>query len=268
MKLAIYDSSKKKTGESEMPGQFSECIREDLIRRAVLSEQSQERQAYGAHSEAGKRSSSELSKRRRKYRGCYGFGISRVNRKIHSRRGTRFHWVGAFSPQTVGGRRAHAPKAEKKWTQKINKKESFLAIRSAISAGFDRVVVAARGHNLPKEYPFILDSSVEGISRTKDVQAALVALGFEEELSRCLLKKVRAGIGKMRGRRYNRKKGILLVVSSECALEKAARNVPGVDIVHVDSLRAQLLAPGAHPGRVALWTQKAVDIVKEKKLFI
>ena len=85
-----------------------------LIKRAVLTLQNNKRQRYGANPEAGKKVSAALSKRRRKYRGSYGHGISRVPRKILSRRGTSMNWQGAFAPGTVGGRRAHPPKAEKK----------------------------------------------------------------------------------------------------------------------------------------------------------
>ncbi len=118
MKINVIDATNANKGSIDLPSQFSEEIRPDLIVRAVVSERSASRQAYGASPEAGLRHSSKLSKRRRKYRGSYGFGISRVNRKIHTRRGTRFHWVGAFSPQTRGGRRAHAPKAMKNFVKK------------------------------------------------------------------------------------------------------------------------------------------------------
>src|SRR3989338_1473254 len=204
MKLPIINSTNKKTGDMDMPVQFKEAFRPDLIKRAVHSLWSKARQAYGADPEAGMRHATKLSKRRRKYRGCYGFGISRVNRKILSRRGTRFFWVGAFSPQTVGGRRAHAPKAEKILEQKINKKENRKAVRSAISATINKEVVLGRGHNVPKEYPFIIDASFEALTKTKDVEDALVQLGFEDELERTLVKKVRAGLGKLRGRKYRR----------------------------------------------------------------
>jgi len=109
MKLDVLDISKKKTREIDLPVQFNEDVRPDLVKRAVLALQSTERQAYGTMKEAGKRASANLSKRRRKYRGMYGFGISRTPRKILSRRGTRMFWVGAVSPNTVGGRRAHPP---------------------------------------------------------------------------------------------------------------------------------------------------------------
>ena len=268
MKLTILDLEKNRKGEKELPRQFSEEYRPDLIKRAVHALQSSARQPYGADPRAGMRHSSKLSKRRRKYRGCYGFGISRVNRKIHSRRGTRMYWVGAFSPQTVGGRRAHAPKAEKKWEQKINKNENRKAIRSAMTATLNKEIVIGRGHNIPADYPFILDSSVEKLNKTKEIKKVLLNFGFKDELLRSLIKKVRAGLGKIRGRKYKRKKGILIVASEECPLLKSAKNIAGVNAVSVKSLNAELLAPGAMPGRVTLWTDKAVDVISKEKLFV
>ncbi len=214
------------------------------------------------------RHSSTLSKRRRKYRGCYGFGISRVNRKIHSRRGTRMFWVGTFSPQTVGGRRAHAPKSEKILEKFINKKENRKAIRSAMAATLNKNVVQERGHLIPEEYPFIIDGSFETLSKTKDIKQALLKLGFAEEIERSLLKKVRAGIGKMRGRKYRRKKSLLIVVNETCPLSKAAKNIPGIDITVVKALNAEILAPGTMSGRVTLWTTKAIDTINNDNLFI
>lgn len=269
MKLAITDLQSKKQGEKQLPVQFVEEYRPDLIRRAVRALQAAARQVFGASTEAGFRHSSRLSKRRRDYRGCYGFGISRVNRKIHSRRGTRMHWVGAFSPQTVGGRRAHPPKATKILTQKINTKENRKAIRSAIAATVNTTIVKERGHFVPSEYPFIISSSFEQIVKTKEIEQVLRGLGFEKELERGKYKKVRPGKGKLRGRPYQRKKSILIVTGTVTApLSKAAVNIPGVDVVAVNSLNAEILAPGAKPGRVTLWTENAVQELEQKKMFI
>ena len=104
MKLNILDTSKNKTGEISLPVQFNEEVRSDLISRAVLSLQSNRRQAYGAMPEAGKRYSSTLSKRRRRYRGSYGHGISRTPRKILSRNGSNMNWVGAFVPGNLASK--------------------------------------------------------------------------------------------------------------------------------------------------------------------
>jgi len=251
-----------------MPSQFAEEFRPDLIKRAVHALWSKGRQAYGADPEAGLRHSSKLTKRRRKYRGCYGLGISRANRKILSRRGTRFGWAGAFSPQTVGGHRSHPPKAEKIWARKINKKENRKAIRSAMAATLMKEVVSKRGHALPAAYPFVVSSTVEALSQTKEVEKVLHDLGFADELERSAQKKVRAGKGTMRGRKYQRKKGVLIVTGGDCPLLKAAKNLPGVDAVEVKALNAELLAPGADPGRATLWTEKAVQKLTEEKLFV
>ena len=121
--MKIIDLKGKETGKKDLPKQFKEDIRPDLIKRAFLAIQSHKRQAYGSAPEAGKRASAKLSRRRHKYKGAYGHGISRVPRKILNRSGTRFSWVGAVAPHMVGGRRAHPPKADKIIEQKINKKE-------------------------------------------------------------------------------------------------------------------------------------------------
>ena len=72
----------------------------------------------------------------------------------------------------------------------------------------------------------------------------------------------------MRGRRYKTRKGLLIVVDENCALAKTARNIPGIDVVPVRAVNAELLAPGTMPGRVTLWTEKALDVLEKEKLFI
>lgn len=267
MKLAILDSTNKKTGEIELPQQFNEEFRPDIIHRSVLAVQSHKRQAYAASQKAGKRASAKLSRRRRDYRGSYGFGISRVPRKILSRRGSRMNWVGAFAPGTVGGRRAHPPKSEKVWWKKINDKERKKAIRSAIAATVMKDAVSQRGHLIPSNYPFVLDDEFESMGKTKDVIGALKKLGLENELARVEGKKVRAGKGKSRGRKYKKKKGPLIVVSKNGKLSGALSNIPGVEVAEVRSLNAELLAPGAKAGRLTLWTNSALNTLGKEKLF-
>ncbi len=268
MKLPIFTADKKNAGERELPQQFAEEYRPDMIKRIVEALQRAARQAYGSDPEAGFRHSVRISKRRKHYKTSYGHGISRVARKVHTHRGTRFNWVGAQNPQTVGGRRAHPPKAERIWEQKVNIKERRKAIRSAMSATLNKEVVVKRGHHVPKEYPFIVDTNVEQLTKTKEVRDTLHALGFEEELVRTNYLKVRPGIGKMRGRRYQRKKGVLIVVGGDCPLLRSASNIRGIDIVQAKELNAEVLAPGAQPGRVTVWTTHAVDVVEKEHLFM
>ena len=95
----------------------------------------------------------------------------------------------------------------------------------------------------------------------------LQAIGFANELERSSERKIRAGKGKMRGRKYIGKKGPLLVVSGKCALEKSARNIPGVEIIEVHKLNAELLAPGADPGRITIFTELSIERMQKEKLF-
>ena len=267
MTLSVFNTTKTEIGKKDLPRQFSEPVRKDIIKKAVLAINANTRQPYGADPMAGKRASAELSRRRKKYRGSYGIGISRVPRKILSRRGTRMNWVGAFAPGTVKGRRAHPPKAEKIWKQKMNIKERRKAIRSAMSATIVKPRVENRGHIVPEVYPFILDSKVEAMDKTKDVLAMFEKIGLAKELERVKEKKVRAGKGTMRGRKYRKKTGPLIVVSDKCGLLKSAKNLAGIDIVKVDKLNAKHLAPGVSIGRLTIFTDKAIERLEKEGLF-
>ncbi|MBI4441147.1 50S ribosomal protein L4 [Candidatus Woesearchaeota archaeon] len=269
MKATIVDGQGKEAGQVDLPVQFNEEYRPDLISRAVLCIESNNRQPYGADPMAGKRAAAKLSKRRRDYKSCYGHGISRVPRKIMSARGERMNWVGAFAPGMVKGRKAHPPKAEKDWTKKINKQERRKALRSALHAVADKELVAARGHKVPRIYPLILDTSLEKIAKTRDVESTFEKLGLGEELQRVAERHVRAGRGKMRGRKYKRKTGPLIVVGEgTCPLRKAAQNIEGIDVVVVNQLNAKCLAPGAMPGRMTLFTKNALDRLVKERLFM
>ena len=107
----------------------------------------------------------------------------------------------------------------------------------------------------------------ESLSKTKQVIEALNNLGFGDELRRSSEKTYRAGKARLRGRKYRKRKGPLFVVSKQCPLLKAASNVAGLDAVAVTDLNAELLAPGAMPGRLTLFTQSAVEKLDKEKLF-
>ncbi len=266
MKAKIFNLEGKAGKEIELPIQFNEEIHPNLIKRAVLSIESKERQRYGAMPKAGQRSSAKLSKRRRNYRGSYGHGISRVPRKIIWRRGRQFGWQGAFAPGTVGGRRAHPPKAIKIFDEKINRKERRKAIRSALAASLLKEYVEKR-HIVPNAIPIIVESKFESLDKTKNVKDVLIKLGLEKEIERTNVKKVRAGKGKNRGRKYRIKCGPLLVVSKDCSLEKAGRNLQGIEISKVNSLNAKKLAPGCVPGRLIIWSEGAIERLRNEKLY-
>jgi large subunit ribosomal protein L4e len=268
MKLTILDKNGKKSGEMDLPKQFKEFVRKDLIKRAVEVVEANSRQKYGAAPRAGKRHSVLVSKRRRKYRGSYGFGISRTPKKVISRRGTRMNWVGAFAPNTVGGRRAHPPKSSKILSKKINITERKKALRSSLSATVDKSMVESRGHFVPAVFPLAFENSFNDINQSKDLIKALIASDLKEELNRTSERKIRAGKGKMRGRKYKTKTGLLIVIKDGRAkIVKAAKNVPGLDVVSVKNLNALLLSPGSMPGRLTIFTQEALETLDKEGLF-
>lgn len=267
MKADLIDIEANKIGTVELPQQFKEEIRPDLIKRTFLSIKSNLRQSYGAFELAGKRQKAELSRRRRDFKTAYGKGISRAPRKTISRRGSQFIWVGAFAPGTVKGRRAHPPKSYKIYAQKINKKENRKAIRSAISASLSQELVKNHGHRFIN-VPLIVDDKIETISRSKDFKSFLLKAGFKDELNRLEEKQTRAGKGKSRGRKHKKKTGPLVIVSKKCPLINAVRNIQGFNIVDVKNLNVMLLAPGAKPGRLTIWSKTAIETLKNENLFM
>jgi large subunit ribosomal protein L4e len=266
--MNLVDLEGKKLKEINLPIQFYEEVHPNLIWRAVLAIQANKRQSYGAERGAGMRYSAKLSRRRRDYKRSYGYGISRVPRKVLWHRGSQFGFVGAKAPGTVGGRRAHPPKAEKIWDKKINLKEKRKAIRSALSATLDKNLVILRNHQLPNIYPLIIENKFEDLKKTKDVIKVLKNLGLNKELEKLEIKKVRSGKGKNKGRKYRKKKGPLLVVSKKCELIKATRNIAGIDISPVNQINVELLAPGARAGRLTIYTQAAIERLEKEKLFM
>ncbi|MFT4343188.1 MAG: 50S ribosomal protein L4 [Candidatus Woesearchaeota archaeon] len=268
MKIPVLSKDGSKKGDVTVPSSYLVPVRKDIIHRAVTAIETNNRQRYGADPEAGMKVSAKLSRRRRDYRGSYGHGISRVPRKIMSRRGTRLNWVAAEAPGTVGGRRAHPPKSEKLFSLKVNVKENKLAIRSALAASFQKELVSARGHVVPDMYPFVVDTSVGTVSQTKDLLSLLKKYGLEGEIARTSNTGIRAGKGKTRGRRKITKRGVLFVTSESSPLRKAVANVPGFDCTPVTHLNASMLAPGGEPGRLVIFTEDALTKLIDDKLYV
>jgi len=266
MKADIYGMDGKKSKSINLPKQFTESIRPDLIRKANNVAEANSQQPYGAFPGAGIRAAAEMSRRRKAFKGSYGHGMSRVPRKHSWRRGTQFGYTGAFAPGTVSGRKAHPPKADQDRSKSINKNERRLAIRSAISSTIIADLVTARGHRF-ENLISVVDNKVESLNKTKDVEALLLKLNLKDELARISVKKVRAGRGTMRNRKYKTKKGPLFVVSKNCPLTDAASNMLGVDVCEVRNLNVRLLAPGGQPGRMTLFSEEAINLMEKNKLF-
>jgi len=258
----IYSLDGKETENIRLPEVFKAEFRPDLIQRAVVSAEANKRESYSVKKRAGLGTSADYFGRRRDtYRQTINRGQSRLPREKTGGGG-----LGKVRrvPQSVGGRRSHPPLG-KDFTKKLNKKEYLLAIKSAIAATASPDLIKERGHRIEKirEFPLIVEDSFEKLKKTREVKKTLSILGINDDLIRAKEKRIRAGRGKMRGRKYKKKKSILIVVNEDSGIKSGARNIPGVDIAQVDELNIELLAPGTHAGRLTLWTKGAINNVEE-----
>ena len=255
-----------------LPEAFSSEIRLDIIRSAVHASRANRRQPYGHREHKGKRAPQPGMKHSVEWWGK-GRGVSRIMRKTGQR-------TGAQNPHTRGGRRAHGPKVDKDWSQKLNSKTRTVARNAAIAASGDSELVSSRGHRFEEgtRFPIIIDDYVESrggtdekyeiesiplLYSTRKFIAMMGALGLADDLDRSKQgRTIRAGKGTMRSRKYRTPRSVLLVVAQKSGLDKAARNVPGVDVVTAKDLSAEDLAPGGDPGRLTVWTKDAIGALE------
>lgn len=247
MQVPVHTLDGDTDGEVDLPSVFDSEFRPDLIRRAVLAAQANRKQDYGADEYAGLRTPAE----------SFGSGRGMAHVPREGGRGRRV-------PQTVGGRPAHPPKAEKDRSYDINDKERQKAVRSAIAATTDSDLVRERGHEFEDdlELPLVVSDDFEDLNKTKEAADVLEALGVHADIERADETKIRAGQGTTRGRKYRRPKSVLVVTSEDES--RAARNLPGVDVTTAASLSAEDLAPGADAGRLTLWTESALEEVADR----
>ncbi|WP_254524885.1 50S ribosomal protein L4 [Natrinema caseinilyticum] len=250
MDATVRDLDGDDAGSVELPAVFETQYRPDLIGRAVRAAQANRKQDYGADEFAGMRTPAE----------SFGSGRGMAHVPRQEGRGRRV-------PQTIKGRKAHPPKAEKDWTESINTKEKKLAVRSAIAATTDAELVAERGHQFDGDIdiPVVVDDEFEDLEKTKEVVSFLEAAGLADDVERADEgRSIRSGRGKTRGRKYKQPKSILFVTSSEAGPSRAARNLAGADVTTAAEVNAEDLAPGAQPGRLTVWTESALEEVADR----
>lgn len=242
MKAQVLTIEGKADREIDLPQIFEEEYRPDLIKKAVIAIQSRRRQPHGTHPYAGIETSA--------VGWGSGRGASHVPRLKNGSRAARV-------PQAVGGREAHPPKVEKILERYINRKESHKALLSAIAATACDEIVRSRGHRFEGALPLVIEDRFGELNQTKEVVAALKAAGLYGDIERShLSRKIRAGKGKLRGRKYKQRKSLLIVTAGMPL--RAARNLAGVDVTSVKQLNTELLAPGTHAGRLTIWTEGAI----------
>ena len=241
-KINVYSLKREVKGKVQVPDVFNTEYRPDLIQKVVVSMQANKRQVYGCNERAGLQTTADYFGRRRgTYRQTINRGQSRLPREKPGGGG-----LGKVRkvPQSVGGRRAHPPK-KKNWIKRINNKEYLYAMESAIAATNNVELLAKRGHIPSKlSLPLIIEDSFESLNKTKDVIDILTKLELSNDLERAKKKRVRS---------------VLIITNEDGDITRASRNIPGVDIVRLDDLNVELLAPGTHAGRLTLWTQSAVE---------
>lgn len=151
------------------------------------------------------------------------------------------------------------------------------ATASALAASAAVPLLMARGHQIATvpEVPLVVDSAAvanDAIAKTAAALGLLKAVGAGADVEKAKMsKKLRAGKGKLRGRRHRQRRGPLVVYSAEAdgkELVKGFRNIPGVETCPVDALNLLQLAPGGHLGRFIVWTSAAIkqlDAVYDSK---
>jgi len=244
-KVNVYGVDGSVKEQVDLPAVFGTAFRPDLIRKSFNVLHSNKRQPYGASPLAGKRHSVDSVGK--------GRGMSRVPRLTQGNRA-------AFAPCVVGGRRAHPPKTERNWKEKINKKERKKSLESALAATMQKDLVMQRGHKFKETVtlPIVIDDSFEKTHKTKEVIKAFEKIGIYDDVLRAVNgKHIRAGKGKTRGRRYRTPKSILIVANNPL-LARSSRNLTGVDVISPEQLNIEHVAPGGDAGRLTVFTKSSL----------
>lgn len=235
-----------------LPAVFSAPIRPDVVNFVHTNMSKNARQAYAVTMQAGRMSSAA----------SWGTGraVSRIPRTQGG--GTQASGQGAYGNMCRGGHMFAPTQTWRKWHRKVNLTQKRYAVCSALAASACPPLVMARGHKIESvpEMPLVVGGDVESeVTKTKGALALLAALGADADATRCAdSKKLRAGKGKMRNRRFVHRKGPLVVYSEkDASLARACRNLPGVDTANVERLNLLTLAPGGHVGRFVVWTASA-----------
>eukprot|EP01053_Blabericola_migrator_P004554 Blabericola_migrator_1__4553@NODE_2422_length_2784_cov_360_047479_g1517_i0_p1_GENE_NODE_2422_length_2784_cov_360_047479_g1517_i0NODE_2422_length_2784_cov_360_047479_g1517_i0_p1_ORF_typecomplete_len338_score37_61Ribosomal_L4/PF00573_22/5_9e38Ribos_L4_asso_C/PF14374_6/1e02Ribos_L4_asso_C/PF14374_6/2_6e17NicO/PF03824_16/0_0076_NODE_2422_length_2784_cov_360_047479_g1517_i017182731 len=255
--VSVYSCEDAKVvGQCPMPDVCLAPIRPDHIRFVITQLAKNARQAYAVSTYSGYGSSAV----------SWGTGraVARIPRV--SGGGTHRAGQGAFGNMCRGGGMYAPTRTWRRWHRKVNRTEKRHALASAIAASSIPALVMARGHRIDAlpEVPMVLSNDMEHVQKTKNAMAILKKIGVAEDLERVVKSKViRAGKGKARNRKYRMRLGPLIVHNSEKEKVCGYRNIPGVDLCHVDRLNVLKLAPGGSLGRLVIYSESAFRRLNE-----
>jgi len=148
----------------------------------------------------------------------------------------------------------------RRWHRKVNVAQKRYAICSAIAATGVPSLVMARGHEIAEipEVPLVVTDKIEEFKKTKEAVVFLRRIKAWADIEKVIQsRRYRAGVGKMRNRRWKQKLGPLVIYNKDNGIVKAFRNIPGIEFQQVDRLNLLKLAPGGHLGRFCIWTESA-----------
>ncbi|CAM9484585.1 unnamed protein product [Choristocarpus tenellus] len=250
--VSVFSTAGSPQGSTPLPAVLTAPIRPDIVDFVHTNMAKNHRQPYAVSKRAGHQTSAE----------SWGTGraVSRIPRVQGG--GTQRAGQGAFGNMCRGGRMFAPTKIWRRWHRHINVNQKRYAVASALAATAVPALVMARGHRVNEvpELPLVVDTSLETCSKTAAALTILKTLGVAAEMEKVKdSKKVRAGKGKMRNRRYTMRRGPLVIYDQDEGIERAVRNIPGVETACVDRLNLLTLAPGGHMGRFVVWTQAAFD---------
>jgi len=250
--VSVFNEQGETAGQVTLPAVFKAPIRPDVVNFVHSNMAKNSRQPYAVHQHAGHQTSAE------------SWGTGRAVARIPRVRGGGTHrsGQGAFGNMCRGGRMFAPTKTWRRWHRPINQKQRRYAICSALAASSVPALLMARGHkvdNIP-EVPVVCTNAIESLTKTKAAVALLKRLNAYDDVEKCQnSKKIRAGKGKMRNRRYVMRRGPLVVYNEDHGIKQAFRNLPGVELISVDRLNLLKLAPGSHLGRFCIWSQGAFE---------
>mmetsp|Transcript_25315 Transcript_25315/g.41563 ORF Transcript_25315/g.41563 Transcript_25315/m.41563 type:complete len:383 (-) Transcript_25315:1289-2437(-) len=250
--VSVFSLSGDKSGETTLPAVMTAPLRPDIVQFVHTNMNKNKRQAYAVSIRAGKQVSAS----------SWGTGraVARIPRVGGG--GTSRSGQGAFGNMCRGGRMFAPTKTWRKWHKKININQKRYAVASALAASAVPALVMARGHAIEEvpEVPLVLENAVESTKKTSVAKDVLNAVGALDDVDKAGdSKKIRAGKGKMRNRRYTMRRGPLIIYAANDGIEQAFRNLPGVELCCVDRLNLLQLAPGGHMGRFCVWSQAALE---------
>jgi len=249
--ITVYTEKNEVSGTNvKLPAVFKAPIRPDIVNFVHTNMRKNSRQPYAVSKLAGHQTSAE------------SWGTGRAVARIPRVRGGGTHRSGqaAFGNMCRGGRMFAPTKVWRKWHCRTNVNQKRYAMCSALAATAIPAIVMSKGHCIDRipEVPLVVTDSIQDYKRTKEAVLFLKKFKAWADIKKVYKsKRIRAGKGKMRNRRYIQRLGPLIIFEKDNGITRAFRNIPGIKLMNVTKMNLLRLAPGGHVGRFCIWTESA-----------